>query len=126
MSSDVLFSAFYVLLCPFFGVLCPHFAPKKGLYLCPSGGDDGLKKKKDFSEELKQVLALPASEDEITRLSDMKITVKNPTRMTVIAASIYKKAAGGELSAIKELLSVIGVGCDKTGGVTLVDDIGKP
>ena len=55
----------------------------------------------------------------------MEIDIKNPTRMTVIAASLYKKAAAGELTAIKELLSIIGVTESASGGVTLVDDIGK-
>ncbi len=84
-----------------------------------------LKKKKELSDELQKLLSTAASKEETEKLKEMDISVKNPTRMTVIAASLYKKAAGGELSAIKELLSIIGVGT-ATGGVTLVDDIGKP
>lgn len=84
-----------------------------------------MKKKKELKAELLRLLSQKASREEEQRLGDMEITVKNPTRMTVIAASLYKKASGGELSAIKELLSLIGATESASGGVTLVDDIGK-
>lgn len=83
-----------------------------------------MKKKKELSEELQSLLCMSASKEEAEKLIEMNINIKKPTRMTVIAASLYKKAAGGELSAIKELLSIIGVGT-AVGGVTLVEDIGK-
>ncbi len=83
-----------------------------------------MKSKKQLSDELLRLLRLPATAEEDERLSEMEIKVKKPTRMTVIAAALYKKAAGGELSAIKELLGIIGLG-EVSGGVTLVDDIGK-
>lgn len=83
-----------------------------------------MKKKKELSEELLTLLSQRASREEEERLIEMEIKVKNPTRMTVVAANLYKKASSGELSAIKELLSVIGAGVSG-GGVTLVDDIGK-
>lgn len=84
-----------------------------------------MRKKKELKSELSRLLSQKASEEEKERLHDMEIDVKNPTRMTVIAASLYKKAAAGELTAIKELLSIIGVTESASGGVTLVDDIGK-
>ncbi len=85
-----------------------------------------MKKEKNLKTELARVLHLSASSEEREFLSNMDIVLKRPTKMTVIAASLYKKAAGGELSAIKELLAVMeNRGSDKVGGVTLVDDIGK-
>ncbi len=83
-------------------------------------------KKKELSEELLGLLSLKASEEEKIYLAEMGIHIKNPTHMTVVAASLYKKAAVGELSAIKELISVIGPRVGGVGGVTLVEDIGKP
>ncbi len=84
-----------------------------------------MKKKRELSDEVARLLRERASKEEEDKLLEMGIKVKRPTRMTVIAAALYKKASGGELAAIKELLSVIGVGT-AAGGVTLVDDIGKP
>lgn len=84
-----------------------------------------MAKKKELKDELEALLKTKASKEEIEKLREMEVNIKNPTRMTVVAASLYKKAAGGELSAVKELLSIIGVG-SSAGGVTLVDDIAKP
>ena len=84
-----------------------------------------MKKQRELSDEVARLLREAASKEEEDKLLEMGIKVKKPTRMTVIAAALYKKASGGELAAIKELLSVIGGGT-AAGGVTLVDDIGKP
>ena len=84
-----------------------------------------MNKKKQPRDELLRLLSLRASTEEVANLEKMEINLKKPTRMTVIAAAIYKKAASGELSAIKELLSIIGAADGLSGGVTLVDDIGK-
>ena len=100
------------------------------VHLCPYrlksvGGVRAMKKQRELSDEVARLLREAASKEEEDKLLEMGIKVKKPTRMTVIAAALYKKASGGELAAIKELLSVIGVGT-AAGGVTLVDDIGKP
>ena len=84
-----------------------------------------MRKKKEIKNELSRLLSQSASKEEEEKLRSMEINIKNPTRMTVIAASLYKKASGGELTAIKELLSIIGVSEGVSGGVTLVDDISK-
>lgn len=84
-----------------------------------------MKKERELSSEVVRLLRERASAEEEEKLKEMGLRISRPTRMTVIAAALYKKAAGGELAAIKELLSVIGVGT-AAGGVTLVDDIGKP
>ena len=84
-----------------------------------------MKRRKTLSDEVSRLLSTAASAKEKARLCEMELKIKRPTRMTVIAATLYSKAAGGELSAIKELLSFIGGG-EESGGVTLVDDVGKP
>ena len=84
-----------------------------------------MKNKTDLAGEVSRLLFAEASAEEKRRLAEMEFRIKKPTRMTVIAATLYSKAANGELSAIKELLSAVGLG-GATGGVTLVDDIGKP
>lgn len=54
----------------------------------------------------------------------MGFCMKKPTRMTVIAAGLYKKASSGDLSAMKELIGLAS-GNKESGGVTLIDDIGS-
>ena len=76
---------------------------------------------------LKAVLNERLSEAEVDSLRSDGFTVKNPTRKTAIMIALYKKAASGELSAIKELRSIIS---EKTedkpidrGTVIIVDDL---
>ena len=83
-----------------------------------------MKKERELSSEVVRLLRERASAEEEEKLKEMGLRISRPTRMTVIAAALYKKAAGGELAAIKELLSAVGL--TSGGGVTLVDDIGKP
>ena len=60
-------------------------------------------------------------------LKDEGFEMKRPTRETVIAIAIYKKAASGDLSAIKELRSILS-GKDGNGeqgkAVIIIDDTG--
>ena len=81
--------------------------------------------KKDFEKEMKTLLSKKASEEEKSMLYDMGFEVKNPTRLTVLAAAIYKKASSGDLSSLKEILSLYKEQGNFTGGVVLLDDIGK-
>ena len=84
-----------------------------------------MAKGKDLKKIMESLLKQKASEKEREFLTELGFTVKNPTRQTVVMAALYKKAAAGDLSAIKELRSIIG---DSTldayrGAVTIVDDI---
>lgn len=75
---------------------------------------------------MESLLRQKASESEREFLTELGFTVKNPTRQTVLMAALYKKAAAGDLSAIKELRMIIGDGSSDIGaaqGVTIVDDI---
>lgn len=84
-----------------------------------------MEKRKDFEKEMKTLLSKKASEEEKIMLHDMGFEVKNPTRLTVLAAAIYKKASSGDLSSLKEILSLYKEQGSFTGGVVLLDDIGK-
>lgn len=78
---------------------------------------------RDISSELKKITELKLSEEEKNSLSDKGITLKNPTKLTLLAAALYEKAVKGDLSAIKELLSRLDDElCDRV-GVVLIDDI---
>ena len=84
-----------------------------------------MKKDKSFKEELILLLSSPASQEEKETLKGLSINLKKPTRMTVLAAAIYKKAAAGDLSSLKEIISTLG---EEEGGrerVILLDDIPK-
>ncbi len=83
-----------------------------------------MKNKAGLSEELGRLLRLRASAEEQKKLSEMGFCMKKPTRMTVIAAGLYKKASSGDLSAMKELIGLAS-GNKESGGVTLIDDIGS-
>ncbi len=84
---------------------------------------------KRMSEELKKIMTdllnERLSEREITSLRDEGFSLKKPTRKAAVMISLYKKAISGDISAIKELRSI--VSADNTeaneGTVMIVDDI---
>ena len=57
-------------------------------------------------------------------LKDEGFTLKKPTRKAALAIALYKKAASGDLSAIKELRSILAGESAKTAGraVIIIDD----
>ena len=56
---------------------------------------------------LKSLLNEKLSEAEVDSLKNEGFEVKNPTRRTAVMVALYKKAAAGDLSAIKELRSIV-------------------
>ena len=56
---------------------------------------------------MKSLLNERLSDAEAESLKDEGFDIKNPTRKTAVMIALYKKAAGGDLSAIKELRSII-------------------
>ncbi len=84
---------------------------------------------KDFSEEFKKsisdLLKEKLSSGEADALKAEGFNIKKPTRMTVIMAALYKRAASGDLSAIKEIRSILsgGVSENGEGRVTIIDDL---
>ena len=85
---------------------------------------------KDASQRLKdslsQLLSGGLSEREELELKKQGFEIKKPTRTAAIAIALYKKAASGDLSAIKELRSMLPQNetqsTERT--VKIIDDIG--
>ena len=62
-------------------------------------------------------------------LKDEGFNIKDPTRKTAVMIALYKKAASGDLSAIKELRSIVSekeTEKKESGrAVVIIDDIGN-
>lgn len=78
---------------------------------------------------LKTLLNERLSDAEAQSLKDEGFEVKNPTRKTAVMIALYKKAASGDLSAIKELRSIVSEKYSEkigtTRAVTIIDDVGN-
>ncbi|MBE6809103.1 MAG: hypothetical protein E7524_06485 [Ruminococcaceae bacterium] len=76
---------------------------------------------------LKTLLNERLSEAESETLRSEGFEIKNPTRKTAVMVALYKKAASGDLSAIKELRSIVSEKNDdkseQAKAVMIVDDI---
>ncbi len=76
---------------------------------------------------LKSILNEKLSAEEVLTLREEGFVVKNPTRKTAVMIALYKKAASGDLSAIKELRSIVSEKTEDTPSgckaVMIVDDI---
>lgn len=81
--------------------------------------------KKTLKDNMAALLKSEVSEGEKQFLSELGFTVKRPNKYTVIAAALYKKAASGDLSAIKELRAITGDTTEAAnfGVVRIIDDI---
>ena len=76
---------------------------------------------------LKTLLNERLYEAEAETLRSEGFEIKNPTRKTAVMVALYKKAASGDLSAIKELRSIVSEKNDdkseQAKAVMIVDDI---
>ena len=76
---------------------------------------------------LKTLLNGKLSEEEAQSLREEGFEIKKPTRKTAVMVALYKKAASGDLSAIKELRSIVSEkNIEKPNGekaVMIIDDI---
>ena len=76
---------------------------------------------------LKSLLNERLSAEEALSLKEDGFDIKNPTRKTAVMVALYKKAASGDLSAIKELRSIVSEKNDEkptdSRTVMIVDDI---
>ncbi len=66
-----------------------------------------IKNDKLLYKSLKTLLNEKLSQAEADSLESEGFTLKNPTRKTAVMIALYKKAANGDLSAIKELRSIV-------------------
>ena len=78
---------------------------------------------------MKSLLNERLSDAEAESLKDEGFNIKDPTRKTAVMIALYKKAASGDLSAIKELRSIISekeTEKKESGrAVVIIDDIGN-
>ncbi len=76
---------------------------------------------------LKSILNEKLSAEETQALKEEGFEVKNPTRKTAVMVALYKKAVTGDLSAIKELRSIVSEKKDEkptdNRTVMIIDDI---
>ena len=76
---------------------------------------------------LKTLLNERLSDAEVESLKAEGFEIKSPTRKTAVMIALYKKASSGDLSAIKELRSIVSEKNDDKpqGGkaVMIIDDI---
>ena len=76
---------------------------------------------------LKSILNEKLSAEETQTLKEEGFEVKNPTRKTAVMVALYKKAVTGDLSAIKELRSIVSEKKDEkptdNRTVMIIDDI---
>ena len=82
--------------------------------------------KNTLKQMVEKLLKQKANDQEKQNLIDLGFEIKNPTKQTVIMAALYKKASGGDLSAIKELRSIVSDGATDNlynGVVMIIDDI---
>ncbi len=76
---------------------------------------------------LKSLLNERLSDAEVLSLREEGFEIKKPTRKTAVMIALYKKAVAGDLTAIKELRSIVSEGkeekCSEKKAVVIVDDI---
>ncbi len=76
---------------------------------------------------LKALLNERLSQAEVDQLMEEGFLIKSPTRKTAVMIALYKKAASGDLSAIKELRSIVSEKNENnhsnSKAVMIVDDI---
>ena len=77
-----------------------------------------------LSAAIEELLNEKLSEAQVQSLKDEGFKLKKPTRKAVLAIAIYKKAASGDLSAVKELRSILSGDNPKSAGkaVIIIDD----
>lgn len=83
-------------------------------------------KKSILSSAVRSLLSEKLPDDVCESLKEEGFNLKNPTRKTALAIALYKKAVGGDLSAIKELRSALSEETLTSGRtVTIIDDTGN-
>ena len=85
-----------------------------------------MPRQKGFCKILNGILKSEVSETEEQMLIDAGFKIKKPTKSAVIMAALYKKAAAGDLSAIKELRLILNEEREDTAlntAVVIVDNI---
>lgn len=78
-----------------------------------------------MKEEMKKLLSQSLPTTEKTQLKEEGFRFSHPTRASCILAALYKKAANGDMSAIKEILALISDSDteQRKDEVTIIDDV---
>lgn len=86
-----------------------------------------MKQKNPLSAAVKALLSEKLPDGKTKELRNEGFKLKSPTRKAALAVAIYKKAENGDLSAIKELRSILAEETPHESGktVVIIDDIGK-
>ena len=78
------------------------------------------------NKEMKDLLKTKLTEEEKQRLKEDGFTFKNPTKQTLLLVALYKKAANGDMTAIREINAMIGSGEDLgSQGVRIIDNVDR-
>ncbi len=83
-----------------------------------------MKKNADLKANMEKLLSGKTTVSDNEVLQEYGLSVKGATRYTVLAAALYKKAANGDMSAIKEIRSILAGsgGTTENGVVNIIDD----
>ena len=91
------------------------------------GGNNMRDNDKLLYKTMKSILNEKLSAEEVLTLREEGFNLKNPTRKNAVMIALYKKAASGDLSAIKEIRSIVSEKTEDTPSglkaVMIVDDI---
>ncbi len=78
------------------------------------------------NKEMKNLLKMKLTSEEKDRLNQEGFNFKNPTKQTVILVALYKKAASGDMNAIREINAMIGGGNASCGEkVQIIDNVNR-
>lgn len=90
-------------------------------------GGRTVKGKNILSLAVKNLLSEKLPEEKAEALKNEGFKLKSPTRKAALAIALYKKAESGDLSAIKELRSILSDAEESSGtkAVVIIDDTQK-
>lgn len=78
------------------------------------------------TKEMKDLLKTKLTEEEKQRLREDGFTFKNPTKQTLLLVALYKKAANGDMTAIREINAMIAGGeALQSEGVRIIDNVDR-
>ncbi len=75
------------------------------------------------SKQMNNILKQRLSENEKQALISEGFNIKRPTKQTLILVALYKKAAAGDMNAIKEIRQIVSSSENSVDGVTIIDDV---
>ena len=84
------------------------------------------KKNINFNLSAKKLLEKSLTPARAQSLKDLGYSIKNPTGYDAVAVALFEKAVSGDLSAIKELRSIVTNENAVQSGVVILDDTKSP